>query len=158
MSKTRKICIEKDESCRSADQLREGCENVGLRMTDSAVRGMLEEVHSDGDAGWENQVSMDRFRGLIMKYFEGGTTENMAPEERSRYKREQRKKKTIEVSFQWKTHLISYPRILICYPRILISYIEKMLIFESSRQSSTRWISMALGLATVRLAHCFEES
>jgi Ca2+-binding EF-hand superfamily protein/CubicO group peptidase (beta-lactamase class C family) len=103
MRKVRKLFGQVDADCEhgsvSAETLRAGCETVGLSLMDSAVRGMLEEIHSDGDAGWENQVSMDQFRGLIIKYFEGGTTENMTPEERARYKREMRKKKTIEAIF-----------------------------------------------------------
>ena len=103
MRKIRKLFAQVDAECEhgsvTAEELRVGCETVGLSLNDSAVRSMLEEIYSDGEAGWENKVSMDRFRGLIIKYFEGGTTENMTPEERARHKREQRKKKTIEAIF-----------------------------------------------------------
>ena len=79
----------------SADELRTGMERVGLSLTDSAVSGLIGEADANGDG----VVTMDEFRQLIIKYFEGGTTENMTPEELARHRRQMRKLKTIEAIF-----------------------------------------------------------
>ena len=73
----------------SADELRTGMERVGLSLTDSAVSGLIGEADANGDG----VVTMDEFRQLIIKYFEGGTTENMTPEELARHRRQMRKLK-----------------------------------------------------------------
>ena len=44
-------------------------------------------------------ISIDEFRGLVIKYFDG-STDGMTPEEKRRHKRSQRKLKTMQALFK----------------------------------------------------------
>ena len=53
----------------TAEELRVGCESVGLSLIDSAVRGLLEEIWSGGEDGWDSAIATAEFEALIDMFF-----------------------------------------------------------------------------------------
>ena len=49
----------------TAEELRLGCESVGLSLIDSAVRGLLERIYMGGKNGWDTAITIEEFQTLI---------------------------------------------------------------------------------------------